>query len=295
MNIESILGIPINAFMGQLLMGLMNGAFYAMLSLGLAIIFGLLNVINFLHGAQFMVGAFIAWMLLAWAGLSYWVALLVAPLVVAIGAVFVERLFLRHLYRLDHLYGMLLTFGLMLMVEGLFRKSFGSSGLPYPNVIPGGMNLGFMFLPYYRAWVVAASLLVCLAIWLLIEKTRLGSYLRAATENPDMVRAFGIKVPVLLTLTYAFGAGLAGLAGVMAAPIYQVSPLMGSNLVILVFAVVVIGGMGSILGSILTGFSLGAIEGLTKLFYPQASATVIFLVMIIVLLIKPTGLFGKAK
>jgi branched-chain amino acid transport system permease protein len=295
MGIETIFGIPINAFMGQLLLGLMNGAFYAMLSLGLAIIFGLLNVINFLHGAQFMVGAFVAWMLLAWAGVNYWLALVITPLIVGIGAAFVERIFLRHLYRLDHLYGMLLTFGLMLIIEGLFRKGFGSSGLPYPNAIPGGINVGFMFLPYYRAWVVAASLIICLAIWLMIEKTRLGSYLRAATENPDMVRAFGIRVPLLLTLTYAFGAGLAGLAGVMAAPIYQVSPIMGSNIVILVFAVVVIGGMGSILGSILTGFSLGAIEGLTKLFYPQASATVIFVVMIIVLLIKPAGLFGKVK
>jgi branched-chain amino acid transport system permease protein len=295
MSMESIFGIPWNAFTGQLLLGLMNGAFYALLSLGLAIIFGLLNVINFLHGAQFMVGAFVAWMLLTWAGLSYWVALVVAPVVVGAAAVAIERLLLRHLYRLDHLYGMLLTFGLMLIVEGVFRKAFGSSGLPYPNAIPGGSNLGFMFVPYYRAWVVIASLLICLATWLLIEKTRLGSYLRAATENPDMVRAFGIKVPLLLTLTYAFGAGLAALAGVMAAPIYQVSPLMGSNLVILVFAVVVIGGMGSILGSILTGFGLGAIEGLTKLFYPQASATVIFLVMVIVLLIKPNGLFGKAK
>jgi branched-chain amino acid transport system permease protein len=281
--------------MSQLLLGLMNGAFYAMLSLGLAIIFGLLNVINFLHGAQFMVGAFVAWMLLTWAGVGYWVALLVAPLAVGLAAVLVERLLLRHLYRLDHLYGMLLTFGLMMIVEGVFRKGFGSSGLPYPNTMPGGMDLGFMFLPYYRAWVVVASLAVCLATWLLIEKTRLGSYLRAATENPDVVRAFGINVPVLLTLTYAFGAGLAALAGVMAAPIYQVSPLMGSNLVILVFAVVVIGGMGSIMGSILTGFSLGAIEGLTKLFYPQASATVIFLVMVIVLLVKPAGLFGKIK
>ncbi|MDP9968137.1 branched-chain amino acid transport system permease protein [Variovorax paradoxus] len=281
--------------MSQLLLGLMNGAFYAMLSLGLAIIFGLLNVINFLHGAQFMVGAFVAWMLLTWAGVGYWVALLVAPLAVGLAAVLVERLLLRHLYRLDHLYGMLLTFGLMLIVEGVFRKGFGSSGLPYPNTMPGGMDLGFMFLPYYRAWVVAASFAVCLATWLLLEKTRLGSYLRAATENPDVVRAFGINVPVLLTLTYAFGAGLAALAGVMAAPIYQVSPLMGSNLVILVFAVVVIGGMGSIMGSILTGFSLGAIEGLTKLFYPQASATVIFLVMVIVLLVKPAGLFGKIK
>ncbi|BEP38986.1 branched-chain amino acid ABC transporter permease (plasmid) [Variovorax sp. V59] len=295
MGIESILGIPTNAFMSQLLLGLMNGAFYAMLSLGLAIIFGLLNVINFLHGAQFMVGAFMAWMLLTWAGVGYWVALLVAPLAVGLAAVLVERLLLRHLYRLDHLYGMLLTFGLMLIVEGVFRKGFGSSGLPYPNTMPGGMDLGFMFLPYYRAWVVVASFAVCLATWLLLEKTRLGSYLRAATENPDVVRAFGINVPVLLTLTYAFGAGLAALAGVMAAPIYQVSPLMGSNLVILVFAVVVIGGMGSIMGSILTGFSLGAIEGLTKLFYPQASATVIFLVMVIVLLVKPAGLFGKIK
>lgn len=292
---DTIFGFPLPAFMGQLLLGVMNGAFYALLSLGLAIIFGLLNVINFLHGAQFMMGAFAAWMLLNWLGIGYWAALVISPLVVALIGIAVERLLLRHLYRFDHLYGMLLTFGLMLMVEGLFRKSFGSSGLPYVNVLPGGTQLGFMFLPHYRAWVVVASLGVCLATWYAIERTSLGSTLRAATENPDMVRAFGINVPLLLTITYAFGVGLAALAGVMAAPIYQVSPLMGSNLVILVFAVVVIGGMGSILGSVATGFGLGVVEGLTKVFYPQAATTVIFLVMVLVLVFKPAGLFGKQK
>jgi branched-chain amino acid transport system permease protein len=292
---EAVFGIPLSAFMGQLLLGLMNGAFYALLSLGLAIIFGLLNIINFLHGAQFMMGAFVAWMLLNWLGVGYWPAVLIAPVVVGLSGAVVERLLLRHLYRLDHLYGMLLTFGLTLVVEGLFRKAFGSSGLPYANVMPGGTNLGFIFLPHYRAWVVAASLIVCVVTWLAIERTKLGSYLRAATENPQMVRAFGVNVPFMLTATYCFGVALAALAGVMAAPIYQVSPLMGSNLVILVFAIVVIGGMGSILGSILTGFALGLIEGLTKVFYPQASTTVVFVVMVLVLMFKPAGVFGKAR
>ncbi len=290
---ETIFGVPLGAFAGQLLLGLMNGAFYALLSLGLAIIFGLLNVINFLHGAQFMMGAFVAWMLLNWAGVNYWAALVLAPVVVGATGAAMERLLLRHLYHLDHLYGMLLTFGLTLIVEGLFRKQFGASGLPYANVMPGGMEIGTIFVPYYRAWVVVASLVVCVATWLLIERTKLGSYLRAATENPGMVRAFGINVPRMITLTYAIGVGLAALAGVMAAPIYQVSPLMGSNLVILVFAVVVIGGMGSILGSIATGFALGIVEGLTKVFYPEASTTVIFVVMVLVLMVKPAGLFGK--
>ena len=292
---ETIFGVPTSAFMGQMLLGLMNGSFYALLSLGMAVIFGLLNVINFLHGAQFMMGAFVAWMLLNWLGIGYWYALVLAPIVVGLTAVFVERLLLRHLYRLDHLYGMLLTFGLTLIVEGLFRKAFGSSGLPYANALPGGTLVGSMFIPYYRAWVVAASLIICFGTWFAIERTRLGSYLRAATENPDIVRSFGINVPILLLGTYSFGAALAALAGVMAAPIYQVSPLMGSNLVILVFAVVVIGGMGSILGSIATGFALGLIEGLTKVFYPEASTTVIFVVMVLVLIFKPAGLFGKTK
>jgi branched-chain amino acid transport system permease protein len=282
-----------NAFMGQLLLGLMNGSFYALLSLGLAIIFGMLNVINFLHGAQYMMGAFAAWILSNWLGVGYWPALIIAPVVVGLAGLLIERLLLKHLYKVDHLYGMLLTFGLMLMVEGLFRKGFGSSGLPYGNVMPGGISLGFMFVPYYRAWVVATSLVVCILTWIVIERTRIGSYLRAATENPDMVRAFGINVPLLLSITYALGVALAAFAGVMAAPILQVNPLMGSNLVIVVFAVVVIGGMGSILGSIATGFGLGVIEGITKVFYPQASTTVIFVVMAVVLMIKPAGLFGK--
>ena len=292
---NEIFGVPVSALASQLLLGLMTGSFYALLSLGLAIIFGLLNVINFLHGAQFMMGAFVAWMLLNWFGIGYWYALVAAPAVVAVFGVLIERTLLRHLYRLDHLYGMLLTFGLTLLVEGLFRKRFGSSGLPYANALPGGFDAGLMFVPYYRAWVVVLSLAVCLSTWMLIERTKLGSYLRAATENPQMVRAFGINVPLLFTLTYAVGTGLAALAGVMAAPIYQVSPLMGSNLVVLVFAVVVIGGMGSILGSILTGFGLGVIEGLTKVFYPEASTVVIFVVMVLVLMVRPSGLFGKQK
>lgn len=290
-----LLGIPPQALFGQLLLGLINGAFYAMLSLGLAVIFGLLNVINFTHGAQYMMGAFVAWMMLNWIGVPYWGSLILAPIVVGAFGVLLERLFLRRLYHLDHLYGLLLTFGLALIVEGVFRKQFGSSGLPYENPIPGGQRLSFMFLPNYRAWVVVASLAVCLGTWYMIERTKLGSYLRAATERPDLVQAFGINVPRMITLTYGFGVGLAALAGVLAAPIYSVNPLMGSNLIIVVFAVVVIGGMGSIMGAIVTGFGLGIIEGLTKVFYPEASSTVIFIIMAIVLMIKPAGLFGTPK
>lgn len=290
-----LLGIPPQAFFGQLLLGLINGAFYALLSLGLAVIFGLLNVINFTHGAQYMMGAFGAYLLLQYLGLPFWVSLVAVPIVVGAFGILLERLFLRHLYHLDHLYGLLLTFGLALITEGLFRWQFGSSGLPYPNPLPGGSNLGFMFLPNYRAFIVIFSLIVCLATWYMIERTKLGAYLRAATERPDLVQAFGINVPRMITLTYGFGVGLAALAGVLAAPAYQVSPTMGSNLIIVVFAVVVIGGMGSILGSILTGFGLGIIEGMTKVFYPEASSTVIFVIMVIVLLLKPAGLFGKQK
>jgi len=292
-----IFGIPTQAFMGQLLIGLINGSFYALLSLGLAVIFGLLNIINFTHGAQYMMGAFVAWFLLNKAGLGYWWALLLAPIAVGIFGVIIERTMLKQLYKLDHLYGLLLTFGLALIIQGLFRNEYGSSGLPYsiPSQLTGGQNLGFMFLPNYRAWVIFFSLVVCLATWFVIEKTKLGSYLRAATENPELVRAFGINVPRMITLTYGFGVGLAALAGVMAAPIYSVNPLMGENLIIVVFAVVVIGGMGSIMGSIVTGFGLGVIEGLTKVFYPEASNTVIFIVMAIVLAIRPAGLFGTQK
>ncbi|MSP67434.1 MAG: branched-chain amino acid ABC transporter permease [Alphaproteobacteria bacterium] len=292
-----LLGVPPQALFGQLLLGLINGAFYAMLSLGLAVIFGMLNVINFAHGAQYMMGAFTAWMLLNFLGVNYWAALILAPLLVGLFGILLERLFLRHLYHLDHLYGLLLTFGLALIIEGVFRKFYGSSGQPYsiPEELTGGHNLGFMFLPNYRAWVVAFSLVVCLAVWYLIERTKLGSYLRAATENPTLVQAFGINVPRMVMLTYGFGVGLAALAGVMAAPIYQVSPLMGANLIIVVFAVVVIGGMGSILGSIVTGFGLGVVEGFTKVFYPEASNTVIFVIMAIVLVLRPAGLFGRAQ
>jgi branched-chain amino acid transport system permease protein len=290
-------GIPSQALLGQLLLGLINGAFYAMLSLGLAVIFGLLNLINFAHGAQYMMGAFVAWFLLQYMGLGYWPALLIAPMVLGAFGMVLERTMLRHLYQLDHLYGLLLTFGLALMLQGLFRNQFGSSGQPYPipAALQGGQNLGFMFLPNYRAWVIAFSLAVCLTTWYVIERTKLGSYLRAATENPTLVRAFGINVPRLITLTYGAGVGLAALAGVLAAPIYQVNPLMGADLIIVVFAVVVIGGMGSILGSIVTGFALGVVEGLTKVFYPQASNTVIFVIMTIVLLLKPAGLFGRTQ
>ncbi|MBF0391569.1 MAG: branched-chain amino acid ABC transporter permease [Alphaproteobacteria bacterium] len=291
-----LIGIPPQALFGQLLLGLINGAFYALLSLGLALIFGLLNIINFSHGAQYMMGAFVAWLLLQYAGLPYWGALILAPLVVGAFGVVVERLMLRRLYDLDHLYGLLLTFGLALVIEGGFRHVYGISGQPYaiPPSLQGGTNLGFMFLPTYRAWVVVASLVLCLGTWAVIEKTRLGAYLRAATENPTLVRAFGINVPVMITLTYGGGVALAGLAGVMAAPIYSVNPVMGSNLIIIVFAVVVIGGMGSILGSVITGYGLGLVEGLTKVFWPEASSTVIFVIMAVVLLIKPAGLFGRA-
>ncbi len=291
-----LFGVPLQALFGQLLIGLINGAFYALLSLGLAVIFGLLNIINFTHGAQYMMGAFAAYFLLQWAGLGYWPALLVAPIVIGLVGVGLERTMLRRLYGLDHLYGLLLTFGLALIIQGLFRYQFGSSGLPYaiPDVLAGGHNLGFMFLPNYRAWVVLFSLTVCLATWFVIERTKLGSYLRAATENAPLVQAFGVNVPRLVTLTYGFGVALAALAGVLAAPIYQVNPLMGADLIIVVFAVVVIGGMGSIMGSIVTGFALGVIEGLTKVFYPEASNTVIFVIMALVLLVKPAGLFGRS-
>jgi branched-chain amino acid transport system permease protein len=287
---------PAPLFFAQLLVGLINGAFYAMLSLGLAVIFGLLNIINFTHGAQYMLGAFCAWFLLNWFGIGYWAALVIAPVVVGLLGIAIERLLLRHIARLDHLYGLLLTFGLALIIEGVFRQQYGSSGQPYtiPAELQGARNLGFMFLPNYRAWVIFASLAVCLATWFVIERTRLGAYLRAATENPVLVRAFGIDVPRMVTLTYGGGAALAALAGVMAAPIYQVSPLMGSNIIIVVFAVVVIGGMGSILGAIVSGFALGLIEGLTKVFYPEASSTVIFVIMALLLLVKPAGLFGRA-
>ncbi len=290
-----LLGVPPQALFGQLLLGLINGAFYALLSLGLAVIFGMLNVINFTHGAQYMMGAFAAWMLLQYAGLPFWVALVVAPLIIGLTGIIVERLLLSRLYHLDHLYGLLLTFGLALIFEGLFRKQFGSSGLPYQNPLPGGVNLGFMFLPWYRGFIVVFSLVVCLGTWFLIERTKLGAYLRAATENPQLVQAFGINVPRMITLTYGFGVALAGLAGVLAAPIYSVTPVMGANLIIVVFAVVVIGGMGSILGSIVTGFGLGIVEGFTKVFYPEASNTVIFIIMAIVLMIRPAGLFGTQR
>jgi branched-chain amino acid transport system permease protein len=292
---DQIFGIPINAFMGQLLIGLINGSFYALLSLGLAVIFGLLNIINFTHGAQYMMGAFVAYFLMNKLGLGYWWALLIVPLVVGATGVIIERTMLARLYKLDHLYGLLLTFGLALIFEGLFRQQFGSAGLPYsmPEQLQGVQNLGFMFLPNYRGWVIGASAVICIGTWLLIEKTKLGAYLRAATENPKMVEAFGVNVPLMITLTYGFGVGLAALAGVFAAPIYQVSPQMGSSLIIVVFAVVVIGGMGSILGAVITGFGLGIIEGLTKVFYPEASNTVIFVIMAIVLMIRPQGLFGQ--
>ena len=289
-------GIPAQLLFGQLLLGLINGAFYALLSLGLAVIFGMLNVINFTHGAQFMMGAFAAWMLLNYFGIGYWGALILAPIIVGITGIIMERLMIAKLYKLDHLYGLLLTFGLGLIIEGLFRNEFGSSGLPYriPAELQGAWDLGFMFMPIYRGWVVLVAFFACLATWLVIEKTKIGSYLRAATENPALVQAFGINVPRMMTLTYGAGVALAAFAGVLAAPIYSVNPQMGSNLIIIVFAVVVIGGMGSILGSVLTGFGLGVIEGLTKVFYPEASSTVIFVVMAIVLLARPAGLFGRA-
>lgn len=290
-----ILGIPAPAFFGQLLLGLINGSFYALLSLGLAIIFGLLNIINFAHGAQYMLGAFAALLGLNYLGVDYWLALFLSPLLVGVLAVAIERTMLRRLYKLDHLYGLLLTFGLALMAEGTFKNFFGVSGESYeaPELLQGGIHLGFMYLPIYRGWVVVASLAVCLIAWYVIERTSLGATLRAATQRPDLVQALGINVPVLITATYAVGAALAAFAGVLAAPIVQVNPVMGSNLIIVVFAVVVIGGMGSIMGSILTGLGLGIIEGLTKVFYPEASAVVIFLIMVLVLLVKPAGLFGK--
>ena len=290
-------GIPIQALMGQLMLGLVNGSFYALLSLGLAVIFGMLNIVNFAHGALYMVGAFFAWMLLNYAGINYWFALVLAPIGVGLIGVLIEKLLLGWIRQLDHLYGLLLTFGLALIFEGVFREFYGSSGMPYelPAVFRGVFDLEFMMLPKYRAWVVLVSIVLCLATWFVIEKTRLGAYLRAGTENPDLVKAFGINVPLMVTLTYAFGVGLAGLAGVMAAPIYQVSPLMGSNIIIVVFAVVVIGGMGSILGAIVTGLGLGVIEGLTKVFWPEASSTVVFIIMAIVLFVRPAGLFGKEK
>lgn len=294
---STIFGIPAPALYGQILIGLINGSFYALLSLGLAVIFGLLRVINFAHGAQYMLGAFAAYLLLQYTGIGYWPALILAPLIVGAVAVVIERTMLSRLYSLDPLYGLLLTFGLALIFEGAFRYWFGSSGQPYapPSQLTGGVNLGFMFMPIYRGWVVIASLVICLGTWLLIEKTRLGAYLRAATENATLVQAFGVNVPRLLTLTYGLGAALAALAGVLAAPIYQVSPLMGSNLIIVVFAVVVVGGMGSILGAIVTGYVLGVLEGLTKVFYPEASSIVIFVVMAIVLLVRPAGLFGREE
>ncbi|MBY0337487.1 MAG: branched-chain amino acid ABC transporter permease [Acetobacteraceae bacterium] len=293
---DEIFGIPAPLLFGQLLLGLINGAFYALLSLGLAVIFGMLNVINFTHGAQFMLGAFVAWALLSFLGLGYWWALLLAPLIVGAFGVLLERTMISRLYKLDHLYGLLLTFGVGLIVEGLVRNEFGSSGLPYriPAELQGSWDLGFMFMPIYRGWVVVVAIVACLATWLVIEKTKIGSYLRAATENPALVQAFGINVPLMMTLTYGAGVALAAFAGVLAAPIYSVNPQMGANLIIIVFAVVVIGGMGSILGSVVTGFGLGIIEGLTKVFWPEASATVIFVVMAIVLLTRPAGLFGRA-
>ena len=297
LEVTALQGIPTSALLSQLLLGLVNGSFYAILSLGLAVIFGLLNVINFAHGALFMMGAILSWMAMEYFGINYWVMLAVAPIIVGLFGVLIERLLLRWIYKLDHLYGLLLTLGLSLLIEGVFRSVYGVSGLGYdtPELLEGATNLGFMILPNYRAWVVVASIVVCVATWFVIEKTRIGAYLRAGTENPRLVEAFGVNVPVMITLTYAFGAALAAFAGVLAAPVYQVTPLMGQNLIIVVFAVVVIGGMGSIMGSILTGLGLGVIEGFTKVFYPEASSTVVFVIMVIVLLIRPAGLFGKEK
>ena len=292
-----IFGVSLPGLMSQLLLGLVNGSFYAILSLGLAVIFGLLNVINFAHGALFMLGAMVTWMAMNYFEINYWVMLILAPFIVGLIGVLIERFLLRWIYKLDHLYGLLLTLGLSLLIEGVFRSIYGVSGLGYdtPEALTGATDLGFMMLPNYRAWVVVASLVVCVATWYMIEKTRIGAYLRAGTENPRLVEAFGVNVPVMITLTYAFGVGLAAFAGVLAAPVYQVTPLMGQNLIIVVFAVVVIGGMGSIMGSILTGLGLGVIEGLTKVFWPEASSTVVFFIMVIVLLIRPAGLFGKEK
>ena len=290
-----IFGIPLQAFLGQLLLGLVNGAFYALLSLGLAVIFGLLGIVNFAHGALYMLGAFAAWIMLDKFGINYWAALVLAPLVVGGVGMVIERLFLKHLYKLDEIYGLLLTFGLTLIAEGIFRELYGVSGqnYPVPELLSGATDLGFMVLPNYRAWVVLVSLVVCLGTWYTIERTRLGAYLRAGTENAALVQAFGINVPMMVMLTYGAGAALAALAGVLAAPIIQVTPLMGSNLIIVVFAVVVIGGMGSILGSVITGLALGLVEGLTRVFYPEASSIVVFVVMVLVLMVRPAGLFGK--
>ena len=290
-----IFGIPVQAFLGQLLLGLVNGSFYALLSLGLAVIFGLLGIVNFAHGALYMLGAYVAWIGLDRFGINYWASLLVAPLVVGAFGVVIERTLLKHLYKIDPIYGLLLTFGLALIAEGVLREFYGVSGqsYPVPELLQGATNLGFMILPNYRAWIIVVSLVICLGTWFLIERTRLGAYLRAATENPSLVQAFGINVPLMVMLTYGFGAGLAAVAGVLAAPVIQVTPLMGSQLIIIVFAVVVIGGMGSILGSILTGLALGLIEGLTKVFYPEASNIVVFVIMAIVLMVRPAGLFGK--
>ena len=292
-----LLNISTQALFGQLLLGLINGAFYALLSLGLAVIFGMLNIVNFAHGALYMIGAYVAWACLEYAGINFWAALVIAPVVVGALGVAIERTLLRQLYRIDPIYGLLLTFGLALIAEGVFREHFGVSGqqYPVPELLQGATNLGFMVLPNYRAWVVFASLVVCFGTWFLIERTRLGANLRAGTENPALVQAFGINVPLMVMLTYAGGSGLAAIAGVLAAPVIQVTPLMGSNLIIVVFAVVVIGGMGSILGSILTGLVLGLVEGLTKVFYPEASSIVVFVIMAIVLVIRPAGLFGREK
>lgn len=292
-----LIGIPPQALFGQLLLGLINGSFYALLSLGLAVIFGMLNVINFAHGALYMLGAFVAWFLLQYLGLGYWWALLLSPIAVGAIGIVIEKTMLQRLYKLDHLYGLLFTFGIALIVEGIFKHFYGVSGQSYttPDLFKGGTNLGFMFLPYYRGWVVVLSIAVCAATWYAIEKTRLGSYLRAATENPRLVQSFGINVPIMITLTYGFGVALAGLAGVMAAPIYSVNPLMGSNLIIVVFAVVVIGGMGSIFGAVVSGYLLGILEGLTKVFMPEAANIVVFVIMVVVLLLRPAGLFGRER
>jgi branched-chain amino acid transport system permease protein len=295
--VTEVFGVPIQALMSQLLVGLINGSFYAILSLGLAIIFGLLNIINFAHGAQYMMGAFFAWIGLRYFGINYWVALILSPLLVGVIGIILERTMLKRLYHLDHLYGLLLTFGLALIIEGIFRYYYGISGQPYeiPQALTGAYNLGFMFLPKYRGWVIVASLIVCLVTWYVIERTKLGAYLRAGTENPKLLQAFGVNVPLLITLTYGYGVALAAFAGVLAAPIFSVNPVMGSNLIIVVFAVVVIGGMGSILGSIVTGLGLGLIEGLTRVYYPEASAVVVFVIMAIVLLVRPAGLFGRER
>jgi len=290
-----LLGVPPQAFFGQVLLGLINGSFYAVLSLGLAVIFGLLNIINFAHGALYMMGAFVSWMLLTYFGIPFWFALVLSPLIVGAIGMLIERTMLRPLHELDHLYSLLLTFGLTLVITGIFQNYYGVSGKPYPipPILSGGVNLGFIYLPKYRAFIIAMSILVCFSTWFLIEKTRLGAYLRAATENPEMVSAFGINVPLLVTLTYGFGVALAAFAGVLAAPVYSVNPVMGNDLIIVVFAVIVIGGMGSIMGAIVGGFSLGLVEGLTKVFYPEASTTIIFIIMALVLLFKPSGIFGR--